>query len=130
MPILTEFRNHWKLSTVSIPGNSDTDGDGFSDGEELAAMTNPKSPESNPGEMAGPALAVARVAGGVAGLVSGAGAGSAAGLVSGRVSHPLGGVVNQARVSLVTVVVTLTASVVAIGIGILITCPKTAISTS
>ncbi len=73
------------------PGNSDTDGDGFSDGEELAAMTNPKSPASNPGEAGGPALAVAPgVAGGVAGLVSGAGAGSAAGLVSGRVSHPLG----------------------------------------
>ena len=87
MPILTEFRNHWKLYGLN-PGNSDTDGDGFSDGEELAAMTNPKSPESNPGEM-GPALAVAPgVAGGVAGLVSGAGAGSAAGLVSGRVSHP------------------------------------------
>ena len=73
------------------PENSDTDGDGFSDGEELAAMTNPKNPESNPGEAGGPALAVAPgVAGGVAGLVSGAGAGSAAGLVSGRVSHPLG----------------------------------------
>jgi hypothetical protein len=73
------------------PASSDSDGDGFSDGEELAAMTDPKSPESNPGEMAGPALALAPgVAGGVAGLVSGAGAGSAAGLVSGRVSHPLG----------------------------------------
>jgi len=73
------------------PENSDSDGDGFSDGEELAAMTNPKNPESNPGEAGGPALAVAPgVAGGVAGLVSGAGAGSAAGLVSGRVSHPLG----------------------------------------
>ena len=73
------------------PSSSDSDGDGFTDGEELAAMTNPKSPESNPGEMGGPALAVAPgVAGGVAGLVSGAGAGSAAGLVSGRVSHPLG----------------------------------------
>ena len=73
------------------PANSDTDGDGFSDGEELAAMTNPKSSTSSPGEMGGPALAVAPgVAGGVAGLVSGAGAGAAAGLVSGRVSHPLG----------------------------------------
>jgi hypothetical protein len=73
------------------PENSDTDGDGFSDGEELAAMTNPKNPASNPGEAGGPALALAPgVAGGVAGLVSGAGAGSAAGLVSGRVSHPLG----------------------------------------
>ena len=62
------------------PANSDTDGDGFSDGEELAAMTNPKSSTSSPGEMGGPALAVAPgVAGGVAGLVSGAGAGAAAG---------------------------------------------------
>ncbi|MDA8823953.1 DUF5011 domain-containing protein [Opitutales bacterium] len=73
------------------PSNSDTDGDGFSDGEEIAAMTSPTNPASNPGEMGGPALAVAPgVAGGVAGLVGGAGAGAAAGLVSGRVSHPLG----------------------------------------
>ena len=73
------------------PANSDTDGDGFSDGEEIAAMTSPTDPASNPGEMGGPALAVAPgVAGGVAGLVGGAGAGAAAGLVSGRVSHPLG----------------------------------------
>ncbi|MBT3667327.1 MAG: hypothetical protein HN548_07585, partial [Opitutae bacterium] len=73
------------------PANSDTDGDGFSDGEEISAMTSPTNPASNPGEMGGPALAVAPgVAGGVAGLVGGAGAGAAAGLVSGRVSHPLG----------------------------------------
>ena len=73
------------------PSSSDSDGDGFSDGEELAAMTSPTNPASNPGEMGGPALAVAPgVAGGVAGLVGGAGAGAAAGLVSGRVSHPLG----------------------------------------
>lgn len=73
------------------PANSDTDGDGFSDGEEISAMTSPTDPASNPGEMGGPALAVAPgVAGGVAGLVGGAGAGAAAGLVSGRVSHPLG----------------------------------------
>ena len=73
------------------PSNSDTDGDGFSDGEEISAMTSPTNPASNPGEMGGPALAVAPgVAGGVAGLVGGAGAGAAAGLVSGRVSHPLG----------------------------------------
>ena len=73
------------------PSMSDSDGDGFSDGEEIAAMTSPTNPASNPGEMAGPALAVAPgVAGGVAGLVGGAGAGAAAGLVSGRVSHPLG----------------------------------------
>ena len=62
------------------PANSDTDGDGFSDGEEIAAMTSPTNPASNPGEMGGPALAVAPgVAGGVAGLVGGAGAGAAAG---------------------------------------------------
>jgi hypothetical protein len=73
------------------PSNSDTDGDGFSDGEEISAMTSPTNPASNPGEMGGPALAVAPgVAGGVAGLVGGAGAGAAAGLVSGRVTHPLG----------------------------------------
>jgi hypothetical protein len=73
------------------PSNSDTDGDGFSDGEEISAMTSPTNPASNPGEMSGPALAVAPgVAGGVAGLVGGAGAGAAAGLVSGRVAHPLG----------------------------------------
>ncbi len=73
------------------PSSSDTDGDGFSDGEEISAMTSPTNPASNPGEMGGPALAVAPgVAGGVAGLVGGAGAGAAAGLVSGRVSHPLG----------------------------------------
>jgi len=73
------------------PSNSDSDGDGFSDGEEISAMTSPTNPASNPGEMGGPALAVAPgVAGGVAGLVGGAGAGAAAGLVSGRVTHPLG----------------------------------------
>jgi hypothetical protein len=73
------------------PSNSDSDGDGFSDGEEISAMTSPTNPASNPGEMGGPALAVAPgVAGGVAGLVGGAGAGAAAGLVSGRVAHPLG----------------------------------------
>ena len=73
------------------PSNSDTDGDGFTDGEEIAAMTSPTNPASNPGEMAGPAMAVSPgVAGGVAGLVGGAGAGAAAGLVSGRVAHPLG----------------------------------------
>lgn len=73
------------------PSNSDSDGDGFTDGEEISAMTSPTNPASNPGEMGGPALAVAPgVAGGVAGLVGGAGAGAAAGLVSGRVTHPLG----------------------------------------
>ena len=73
------------------PSSSDTDGDGFTDGEEISAMTSPTNPASNPGEMGGPAIAVAPgVAGGVAGLVGGAGAGAAAGLVSGRVAHPLG----------------------------------------
>ena len=73
------------------PSNSDSDGDGFSDGEEISAMTSPTNTASNHGEMGGPALAVAPgVAGGVAGLVGGAGAGAAAGLVSGRVTHPLG----------------------------------------
>jgi len=73
------------------PSNSDSDGDGFTDGEEISAMTSPTNPASNPSEMGGPALAVAPgVAGGVAGLVGGAGAGAAAGLVSGRVTHPLG----------------------------------------
>ena len=91
MLIPMECRHPLKRLYGLNPSSSDSDGDGFTDGEELAAMTNPKSPESNPGEMGGPALAVAPgVAGGVAGLVSGAGAGSAAGLVSGRVSHPLG----------------------------------------
>ena len=51
------------------PTNEDTDGDGFNDGEELAALTNPKDPASNPGESGGPALALAPgVAGGVGGL--------------------------------------------------------------
>ncbi len=73
------------------PANDDTDGDGFNDGEELAALTNPSDPASNPGETGGPALAFAPgVAGGVGGLVNGAGSGAAAGLVSGQVSHPLG----------------------------------------
>jgi len=73
------------------PTNEDTDGDGFNDGEELAALTNPKDPASNPGESGGPALALAPgVAGGVGGLVNGAGAGVAAGLMPGQVKHPLG----------------------------------------
>ena len=73
------------------PAKDDTDGDGFNDGEELAALTNPNDPASNPGESGGPALALAPgVAGGVGGLVNGAGSGAAAGLVSGQVSHPLG----------------------------------------
>jgi len=73
------------------PTNEDTDGDGFNDGEELAALTNPKDPASNPGETGGPALALAPgVAGGVGGLVNGAGAGVAAGLMPGQVNHPLG----------------------------------------
>ncbi|MBU61868.1 MAG: hypothetical protein CMI26_05135 [Opitutae bacterium] len=73
------------------PTNEDTDGDGFNDGEELAALTNPKDPASNPGESGGPALALAPgVAGGVGGLVNGAGAGVAAGLMPGQVKLPLG----------------------------------------
>ena len=73
------------------PTNEDTDGDGFNDGEELVALTNPRDPNSNPGESGGPALSLAPgVAGGVAGLVNGAGAGVAAGLMPNKVEHPLG----------------------------------------
>tara|TARA_R110000823_G_scaffold23696_5_gene70458 strand:+ start:2982 stop:4949 length:1968 start_codon:yes stop_codon:yes gene_type:complete len=69
------------------PAESDSDGDGYSDGAEITSQTNPNNPASNPGI---PGSTSSPAMGGVGGLVGGAGAGGAAGLVTGMVTKPLG----------------------------------------
>ena len=69
------------------PNNSDTDGDGIKDGDEVASYSNPLDKTStpfDPGSLPLPQI------GGVGGLMSGAGAGVAAGLVTGAVKEQLG----------------------------------------
>jgi hypothetical protein len=69
------------------PNNSDTDGDGIKDGDEVASYSNPLDSTStpfDPGSLPLPQI------GGVGGLMSGAGAGVAAGLVTGAVKEQLG----------------------------------------
>jgi hypothetical protein len=73
------------------PNNSDTDGDGIQDGDEISQYSNPldkASTPSNPGSS--PLFSKLAQTGGVGGLVGGAGAGGAAGLTQGIVMDNLG----------------------------------------
>ena len=69
------------------PTKADTDGDGVSDGAELAAYSNPLSASSTPSSPGNTPLAQL---GGVGGLSNGAGAGAAAGLATAKVKLDLG----------------------------------------
>ena len=69
------------------PTNPDTDGDGFTDGEEIESYSNPLNSSSTP---TSPGSAPLVQLGGVAGLSNGAGAGATAGLITGAVKPRLG----------------------------------------
>jgi hypothetical protein len=69
------------------PNNSDTDGDGIKDGDEVSSYSNPLDKGSTPSD---PGSSPLPQIGGVGGLMSGAGAGVAAGLVTGTIKEKLG----------------------------------------